>query len=319
MEDFKGKSIVVTGAGGFIGSAIVRRLVALGAVVHAVVRHGGGRVRLTEVINDIVLHEADITDQSAMEGIFSKSAPDGVFHLAAISQTFGSIPSVDALIDTNIRATIKLMDAVAPTTFFVNTDTFAVVGAKQVPSRESDMLEPTELYGISRIPATLYGGVLGRTKGRPVTTVRVFTPYGPFVQKGRLPYEVITRALLNTDITLTKPEVTRDFIHTDDLVDLYLRAGARAREYPGQVFNGGGGRAVTLEEFANLVREETQSQSMVRWSGTAVSYDLGRSAADLTKVRESLMWQPSVPLREGVRKTIEWFRSHQDYWSSQIL
>jgi nucleoside-diphosphate-sugar epimerase len=316
MEDFKGKSIVVTGAGGFIGSAIARRLVTLGARVYAVIRPSGDQSRLAEIVNDITIYEADVTNQSHMENVLSKSVPDGVFHLAAVSQRFGSVPSIDALIDTNIRATIKFMDAIAPSTFFVNTDTFAVVGAKQTPLRESDTFEPTELYGISRIPATLYGGVLGRMKGRPITTVRVFTPYGPFVQKEKLPYEVITHALSNAEIVLTRPEVTRDFIHTDDLVDLYLRAGMSAHKYPGHVFNGGGGRAVTLEEFANLVREETRSESMVRWSGTAVSYDSGRSAADLTKVRDLLGWQPSTPLREGIRKTIEWFRDHPDYWRS---
>lgn len=316
MGDFKGKSIVVTGAGGFIGSAIVRRLVTLGARVHAVVRPCGNQSRLAEIVNGITLHEADITDQSKMESILSKSTPEGVFHLAAVSQRFGSIPSVDALIDTNIRATIKLMDAIVAPTFFVNTDTFAAVGAKQTPLREDDIFEPTELYGVSRIPATLYGGVLGRTSGKPIVTVRVFTPYGPFVQKGKLPYEVITRALSNTDINLTRPEVVRDFIHIDDLVELYLRAGIHAHEYPGHVFNGGGGKAVTLEEFACLIREETHSESVIRWSSTAISYDSERSEADLTKVRDLLKWQPSTPLREGVRGTIEWFRTHSDYWRS---
>src|SRR3989344_5756177 len=119
MGDFKGKSIVITGAGGFIGSAIARRLVTLGARVYAVVRPSGDQSRLAEIVNDITVHEADITNQSHMENILSKSVPDGVFHLAAVSQRFGSVPFVDALIDTNIRATIKFMDAVAPSTFFV--------------------------------------------------------------------------------------------------------------------------------------------------------------------------------------------------------
>lgn len=316
MKEFEGKSIVITGAGGFIGSAIARRLVVLGARVHAVVRPHGDRTRLSEIINDVTLYEADITDQSGMERILSAAAPEGIFHLAAASQMFGVVPSVDALIDTNIRATIKLMDMATASTFFVNTDTFAVVGAKQEPLREDDTVEPTEFYGVSRVPATLYGGVLGRTSGKPIVTVRVFTPYGPFVQKGKLPYEVITHALSNTGITLTRPEVARDFIYIDDLVELYLRAGIRASEYPGQVFNGGGGDAVTLEEFTSLIREETHSESVIRWSGTAISYDSGRPEADLTKVRSLLGWGPSTSLRDGIRETIAWFRAHPGYWRS---
>ncbi len=316
MEDFKGKNIMITGAGGFIGSAIVRRLVTLGAQVHAIIRPGSDQLRLTEVVSDITIREVDITDQLEMENTLSEIAPQGIFHLAATSQRFGFVPSIDALIDTNIRATIKLMDKTEASTFFVNTDTFAVVGGKQTPLREDDALEPTEFYGISRIPATLYGGVLGRIHAKPIVTVRVFTPYGPFVQKGKLPYEVITRALSNTNIDLTRPEVTRDFIYIDDLVELYLRAGTHAKKYPGHVFNGGGGKAVTLEEFSSLVQEETCSESVVRWSGTAVSYDSGRSEADLTKVRNLLGWNPSTSLRDGVRETIEWFRTHSDYWRS---
>ena len=316
MEDFKGESIVITGAGGFIGSAIARRLVILGAQVHAVVRHGSDKSRLAEIARDITIHEADITNQSEIENVLSESAPKGIFHLAAASQKFGLVPSIDALIDTNIRATVKLMDKIEASTFFVNTDTFAVVGAKQASLREDDVLEPTEFYGVSRIPATLYGGALGRTSGKPIVTVRVFTPYGPFVQKGKLPYEVITRALLNTDIELTRPEVARDFIYIDDLVELYLRAGIHANEYPGHVFNGGGGKAVTLEEFADLVREEAHSKSVIRWGGTAISYDSGRPEADLTKVRGLLGWEPSMSFRDGIRETITWFRAHPGYWRS---
>lgn len=307
---FRGKTVLVTGGAGFIGSFLIRRLALLGASVHLLLRPGGDRGRVVDILASVAVHDVDINDTKRTSALLAEVKPSGVFHLAAVSQSFGNIPTFDELVATNILATVKLMDAavLCGCDFFVNTGTFAEIGSKDHPIREDDILEPKEFYGISRIPATLYTTALGREEGKPFATVRVFTPYGPVMQKGKLVREVIERALHGETIKLTKPEVTRDFIYVEDLVELYLAVAEQVKEFPGRVWNGGSGVATTLEELAQTVRMLTQSKSEIAWSGKEVSYDRARWQADMTKVNRLLSWSPRHDLRAGLEKTIAWYK-----------
>lgn len=312
----KGKTIVVSGGAGFVGSHLVRRLVEEGAVVHVLLRPETTRVRLDDVSAKLIVHEVDLCNAKKVSSELARISPSGIFHCAGVSQYFGHIPATRDLIETNIKATIELMDVAKDLSldFFVNTGTSLEVGSKARAIREDDLLEPKELYSISRIPAELYAQALGREKGKPFVTIRVFTSYGPYMQKGRVLYETITRALRGADILLTKPSITRDFIYIDDLVDLYLRAAFAARKYPGSVFNGGSGVAVSLLEMARVVLRCTGSRSKVVWGSEAVPYDHARWEADLSFVEKALNWKPHRSFAEGVLKTVAWFREHEDYW-----
>lgn len=315
MGTVSGKSILVTGAAGFVGSHIARRLVSEGAKVHALVRPGSDLVRLRGLAG-VQVHEIDLNNREDVFMLLKNIQPEGVFHLAGISQSYGSVPTLDALVDGNIRATLSLMDAMDafPYEFFVNTDSFVSVGSKAHPIREDDALEPTELYGLSRIPATLYAGVLARTKGKPMVTVRVFTPYGPYVQKGKILYNLITQALEGQDFNLTSPSVTRDFIYIDDLVEVYLRSALAAAQHPGEVFNGGSGKASSLEDIVRVVSTHTGTTSVPIWSNQSVSYDAMRWEADTEKIQRELGFAPKTSLDEGIQKTVAWFRAEEAYW-----
>lgn len=315
MDTFKNKTILVTGGAGFVGSHLVRRLCREGARVHLLLRQGGDRSRLADVVNDITVHDTDMTDAVAVERVVATVAPSGVFHLAAVSQSFGSVPTIDDLVDVNIRASLHLMDVMQKHEydFFVNTSSFVEVGKQSIALREDMKVEPTEIYGISRLPALFYGQALGRI-GKPIVTVRVFTPYGPWLQKRKLLYQIITQALSDAPISLTSKAVNRDFIYVDDLVDLYLEVARGASKYPGAIFNGGSGTATTLEEVTALILRLTGSHSIVMWQDTTVSYDAGYWQADTTNVCEMLKWQRAHSLEEGITDTIEWFKSHEAYW-----
>lgn len=308
---FKGKTIIITGGAGFIGSHLARRLVALGASVHLFLRRGTDCGRIEDILPSITVHGADINDRKRMNILLDEIKPSGIFHLAAVSQSFGNIPTIETLVETNVLAAIKFIEAATAhdLDFFVNTGTFAEIGSKDHAICEDDIPEPKEFYGISRIPATLYASALGREEGKPTATIRVFTPYGPAMQKGKLVREVIEHALQEKTITLTKPEVTRDFIYIEDLVELYLTVAEGAKEFPGTVWNGGSGVATTLEKLAQTVLALTGSKSKVEWSGNDVSYDRARWQADMTKVKRLLGWSPTHNLRAGLEKTIVWYKN----------
>lgn len=316
MKSFTGKRILVTGAGGFIGAHLCARLLSEGARVHAFVRPGGDYTRLRALAPEAVLEEVDITDALAVRAALTALVPEGVFHLAAASQSYGRVPTLEQLVDTNVRATLALMEEMQqyPFEFFVNTDSSVMVGPKNHPLTETEILEPTELYGLSRVAGTHYASALGRTKGKPMVTVRVFTPYGPYHQEGKLHYNVIVNALNGKDLLLSAPEVNRDFIYIDDLVSIYLAAAKRASDYPGEVFNGGSGTSTTLASFAKAIRARIPEAGTVVWSNTVATYDSAEWRADTTKVRSALGWVPKTTLEEGLDRTVAWFRDHEDYW-----
>lgn len=313
---FEGKKILVTGGTGFVGASLVRRLLAEGAEVHLFVRKDSKTTRIDEVISKLHLHEVNLDDHESVRTALTLVAPAGVFHLAAVNQSYTEHPTLDDLVKTNISSSLHVMTAAAEvvTDFFVNTSSFVEVGEKQHALKEDDLLEPIELYGISRVPATLYAHALGRYHAKPFVTIRVFTPYGAWMQPGKVIYTAITKALLGETIPFTNPEVTRDYIYIDDLVEVYIRAALKAPSLKGSTLNGGSGVAVSLEDVAKVVLAKTHSRSDVSWNNKGALYDGGHWEADTSKVQEMLGWKPAHSFPDGIEKTVEWFQNNKYYW-----
>jgi nucleoside-diphosphate-sugar epimerase len=176
--------------------------------------------------------------------------------------------------------------------------------------KETDLCEPKEVYGLTKLAATLSGKMIADTKKKPIVTFRFFTPYGPYVQKGKLVEQVIENARAGKDINLTRPTVSRDFIYIDDLVALLLNAAENIEKVKGEILNAGSGQKNTLKEFVDLVIELTGSKSKVVLEPEKASiYDSDFWQADMTATFESFSWRPKVSLRDGLEKTVEYFKN----------
>jgi nucleoside-diphosphate-sugar epimerase len=294
---------LVTGGSGFVGSHLVERLSALGFEVHSTTRSGAPARNV---------HVLDISDAPAVQALVRHIQPQHIFHLAASNIMSGVTSPADDVVNVNILGTLNLLRAAKDVALesFVITGSFLEYGVKGRPVRENDMCEPAELYAISKLSATLLGRSFGRTEHIPVIVFRLFTPYGPRVQKGRLVHEVIKNALANEPIPLTHRDNARDFIHVDDVCALLVEGSERAKEYAGETFNLGSGQKTRLEDLVTLVLRAAGSSSLPRWEALpGLAYDANSWQADMTKTFEAFAWRPRVAIADGIADTVAFFRN----------
>ena len=302
-------SILVTGGHGFIGSHLVRRLVTLGHDVTIVVKPSSNLARIEDVLAKIKKMEGDLLDPESLARAIDRTKPEGIFHLAASNIQSGVTAVDDEVVRANVLGMKTLLDATKdlPYKFFIQTGSFLEYGMKLEPMKESDVCEPAELYSVTKLAATLLAQAAGKNQKKPTLNFRIFTPYGPMLQKGRLVENVIRRALAGVEIPLTQPDVTRDFIFVADIVELLIEGMEKAKKFPGEIFNAGGGQAVTLQELTDEVLRQTGSKSAVRWGAfPRVLYDTASCQADMKKTFEAFSWWPKHDLAAGLRETIRW-------------
>jgi nucleoside-diphosphate-sugar epimerase len=174
------------------------------------------------------------------------------------------------------------------------------------PLRESDVGLPQSLHGLTKLAATLQARAIARARGRPIVTLRLFSTYGPQDNPRRLVPRIIAATRDGPPLQLSRPEIARDWVYIDDLVDLYLEAGARAGALAGQVFNAGSGRSTSLGELVELVLRLTGSTTVPRWGTFAApAHDDTPWIADTTRCFEAFSWRPRTSLEDGLRATIE--------------
>jgi nucleoside-diphosphate-sugar epimerase len=302
-----GQRALITGATGFVGSHLVRRLVNLGMDVHIICRDSSNFWRMADVLPRVSLHRADLRDVSAVRSAVSSAHPDFIFHLAAATVVAGKTDGASELITGNLLGTVNLIDACGERGYrgMVTTgDSFEYTPSKSRLS-EASACYPTALHGITKLAATLQARATARVHELPIATLRLFSTYGPADHPRRLVPRVITGALANEDLQLSRPQIERDWIFIDDLIDLYLEVATKADKLKGQVFNAGSGKATSIGDVVELILQLTGSRSTPRW-GTfeAPEHDLYPWIADPEHTFSQLEWRPKTALEDGLSRTI---------------
>lgn len=305
--------ILVTGATGFVGSNLVRRLISNGHDVHILIRNLSNKWRINECFPDLHNHTADLLNQEELKDLMSEIEPDVIFHLAT-SGMYGGIARPDAeVIETNLLGTINLINACNDIDYkcFVNTGSSSEYGPKKEPMKETDLCEPVNLYGISKCAATLYGQSVARTRGKPIIGFRLFSPFGPFDDKSRLMTYAITNALENKPLLLGNPNAVRDYIYIEDVLDIYLKSIEIATRLKGAVFNVGSGSQTSISYIVNKIIEITDSKSEIKWNSfSGRAHDTEKWEADIEKISRRFDWRPKYHLDDGLRQTISWFEKN---------
>ncbi|MDO9308819.1 MAG: NAD-dependent epimerase/dehydratase family protein [Deltaproteobacteria bacterium] len=305
-------SILVSGASGFVGGALVRRLAGEGKEVHLVLRSGSSRQRL-EGLSGICVHEADLRDADRVRAVVSEVRPRTIYH-CAVYGGFASQSDTSAIFETNLTGTINLLQACERVGFelFVNAGSSSEYGIKNHPMREADPAHPIGDYGVAKCAATMFCRSEALLKGLPVVTLRLFSPYGPWDDQRRfIPY--LIRCLTAGDSPcISTPDSVRDYIFIDDVLDLY-RAVSEASVTPGEVYNAGSGRQHTIGEVAEIIRRITGGPELV-WGGARPSRPEPKIwEADISKTSADFGWRPSIGFEEGIRRTFEWFHGTHSF------
>ena len=312
------KPVLVTGAGGFIGSRLVNNLVHKGAKVKAFVRYNSrgdaGLIKLLspEVLTQIELIGGDLRDPQAIEDVMK--GVQVVFHLGAlISIPYSYFHPVE-VVDTNITGTLNVLLACRKYNCkLIHTSTSEVYGtALRVPIDESHPLQGQSPYSASKIGADKLVESFQRSFDVPAVTVRPFNTYGPGQSARAVIPTIISQALTRDVVLLGNLETKRDFTFVDDTVNGFIKA-AETEGVSGEVFNLGTGSEVTIGELATEIIELIGRDVRIKIDEQRLrpeKSEVMRLLSDNRKAKEVLGWYPEVSIREGLKATVNWIEKN---------
>ncbi len=305
------KKILITGGAGFIGANFAYKFLDLGYNVNLIEKKETNLWRIEEIKEKIKINYLDIRNYDELEPFIKKLNPEIILHFATYGAYQAKQQDVKKTIDTNLLGTVNLINTCSKIKFkcFINTGTNSEYGIKDKPMKEDDLLEPDNLYGITKAAATMYCQYIAKKLDLPIVTMRPFAVYGYFEQKERLIPTVIRSCLANTQLKLSSPDSVRDFIFIEDVISTYLVAIKNIQKIKGEIFNIGTGKQNTIEEVINLVKEITHSKVRPEYGQIKpTQYEPKNWVADISKIKRLLNWQPEYNLEKGLQKNIKWFK-----------
>jgi UDP-glucose 4-epimerase len=326
-EFYRGRAVMITGGLGFIGSNLARRLVELGAdvlLVDSLIPDYGGNLFNVDGITDrLRINVADIRQQSTMNYLVRDR--DVIFSLAGQVSHIDSMRDPYTDLEINCRSQLTVLEACRnhnPKVKVVFAGTRQVYGRPDsLPVTEHHLVRPTDVNGINKAAGEYYHLVYNNVFGVRACSLRLTNVYGPrqLLKHNRQGFIgwFIRLAIENASIQIFGDgSQLRDFVYVDDAADAFLRAGA-IDACNGEVFNVGGDEPISHKELTRLLIEVagTGRVEYVEWPPEKKAIDIGSFYADSSRFRTTTGWTPAVGLREGLARTIAFYREH---WSQYV-
>lgn len=322
--------ILVTGGAGFIGSNFIfymlekhhdYEIVCIDKLTYA-----GNISTLAPIMNDLhfTFYRADICDRAKIYDIFEKEVPDIVVNFAAESHVDRSIENPEIFLDTNIKGTSIMMDACRKYGIrrYHQVSTDEVYGDLPLDRPDLFFTEDTPIhtsspYSSSKAAADLLVLAYYRTYGLPVTISRCSNNYGPYHFPEKLIPLMIVNALKDKSLPVYGDGINvRDWLYVEDhckAIDLIIHEGRL-----GEVYNIGGHNEMRNIDIVKLIcKELNKPESLITFIPDRKGHDL-RYAIDPTKIHNELGWLPETKFQDGIKKTIKWYLTHEEWWQNII-
>jgi len=319
--NIKGKKVLVTGAGGFIGSHLTEQLVKEGCEVSAFVRYTAnndwGNLEYTTVRDRVEIISGNLRDPEIVRNAVSDC--DVVFHLGAMISIPYSYVNPREAVECNVIGTFNVLNAVRELGIkkMIHTSTSEVYGtAQQVPISEEHPLNAQSPYSASKIGADKLAESFFKTYKTPVTTIRPFNTFGPRQSARAVIPTIITQCLKNEKIYLGDTRPTRDFLFVTDTANGFIKA-ANCDKANGETINLGTGKEVSIKEVAEKIKELSDSKSKITFDEKRVrpeTSEVMRLCADNSKAKSMLKWEPKMTLEAGLKQCITWCSEHSQFY-----
>lgn len=322
-----GRSVLVTGAGGFIGSHLVELLVARGATVRGFVRYTstGGRGWLDRLEpstqHEVDVFRGDLVNPEAVAG--AVAGCEIVLHLGALIPIPYSYRHPREFVAANVVGTLNVLEAArrADVRRIVQVSSSEVYGTAQtIPMPEEHPVHPQSPYAATKVGADQLALSYARSFRLPVVVARPFNTFGPRQSARAVIPAIVTQALTRDRVELGALEPTRDFLYVSDTVEGLARC-AEADGIHGEVFNLGTGREYSIREVVELVFGATGKELPVELGEERLrptDSEVDRLCASVEKARTRLGWEAKVSFEDGLRRTIEWIAQSLDVYRPEV-
>lgn len=323
---YSGRPVMITGGAGFIGSNLAHRLVQLGADVllvdSLIPDYGGNLFNIRGIEDRVRMNIADVRQESTMSYL--------VRHVDVIFNLAGQVSHIDSMrdpytdLEINCRSQLSILEACRrnnPGIKVVFAGTRQVYGKPEfLPVTEQHLVRPTDVNGINKVAGEYYHLVYNHVFNVRACSLRLTNIYGPrqLVKHNRQGFIgwFIRLAVEGRELQIYGDgSQLRDFVFVDDAADAFLRAGA-SDACNGEVFNVGGSEPVSHRDLVHLLLEVAGTGSVrnVEWPAEQKAIDIGSFYADSAKFRAATGWQPRVGLREGLARTVAYYREHLPHY-----
>lgn len=324
---WKDKKVLVTGAGGFIGSHLVERLVHLGASVRAFVRYNSrndrGLIELfpSSVKDKLEIIMGDLRDAEAIRGCMKDI--DILFHLGAVISIPYSYIHPREVVETNVIGTFNVFNSAKEFEIkrIIHTSTSEVYGtAKRIPIDEDHPLQGQSPYSASKIGADKLAESFYRAFDLPIAIIRPFNTYGPRQSARAVIPTIITQVLTQDKVFLGSLHPKRDLTYVDDTVEGFLKA-AKSDQSVGEVINIGSGFEISVGNIAKKIISLIGKEIEIAVDPKRIrppKSEVEELIADNCKAKKMLGWEPHTSLDEGLSKTIDWIKGNIERYKANI-
>ncbi len=318
---FANRRVLITGGLGFIGANLAQRLVELGANVllvdSLIPEYGGNLFNIVEFQDKVQVNISDVRDEHSLR--YLVQGQDYLFNLAGQTSHMDSMQDPYADLDINCRAQLSILETCRkynPDIKIVFASTRQLYGKPDyLPVDEKHLLRPVDVNGINKMAGEWYHILYNNVYGLRACALRLTNTYGPRmrIKDARQTFLGVWVRLLveKSPFQVWGGEQLRDFTYVDDAVNALLLAAIH-EEANGQIFNLGGEQVFTLKEVADLMLEVAGEgqYSVHTFPADRKRIDIGDYYADAKLIESTLGWQIKVPLREGLARTLAFYRQN---------